>query len=101
MNFFLKSGGNHFRVRRRGHQACHCILAASLAIGFAILSPAVITETAWAQASADGRTLEEITVTARRREESLQDTPVTVNVFTADDIDARGILVLPEVARAA
>ena len=43
-----------------------------------------------AQASEGGRTLEEIVVTARRREESLQDTPVTINVFSADEIEARG-----------
>jgi len=99
MNASTASSSSFFGRSCGGHQACHCTLAAGLAFGFAILSPTVITETAWAQASAGGRTLEEITVTARRREESLQDIPVTVNVFTADDLDARNILTLPEVAR--
>jgi len=34
--------------------------------------------------------LEEITVTARKREESLQDTPVSVAAFTSADLEARG-----------
>ncbi len=41
--------------------------------------------------SADAQVLEEIVVTARRRVESLQDVPVSVTVFTADDIDSAGI----------
>jgi len=95
MNFYTISRRTHFGFRARAHQTSHCILTASLAIGFATLSPAVVTETAWAQASEGGRTLEEIVVTARRREESLQDTPVTINVFSADEIEARGNLTLP------
>lgn len=34
--------------------------------------------------------LEEIVVTARKREESLQDTPISVAAFTAQDLEARG-----------
>lgn len=34
--------------------------------------------------------LEEITVTARKREENLQDTPVAVTALTADTLEARG-----------
>ena len=98
-HIFMRHVTGHQVPARRGHQTNHCILAASFAIGFVAVSPAVVTDTAWAQASTGGRTLEEITVTARRREESLQDTPVTVNVFTSDDIDARGILTLPELGR--
>ena len=43
-----------------------------------------------AQEGASG-VLEEIVVTARKREESLQDTPVSVSAFTANDLDARQI----------
>ena len=35
--------------------------------------------------------LEEITVTARKRQESFQDVPVTVNAFSAQDIESAGI----------
>ena len=42
--------------------------------------------------------LEEILVTARRREESLQRVPIAVTAFSGADIDARGILDLQDVA---
>ena len=42
----------------------------------------------WAQESG---LLEEIVVTARMRAENLQEVPVTVNAFTADDIDSIGV----------
>lgn len=59
----------------------------SLAIACALLSP-----TAWAQeaapaADAPVNTLEKVTVTARKREETLQDVPVAVTAFTADTLD--------------
>ena len=42
--------------------------------------------------------LEEIVVTAQKREESLQDTPVAVSAFTAAAIEAKGIEDISEVA---
>lgn len=42
-------------------------------------------------APADGPVLEEVVVTARKQQESLQDTPLTVNAFTEAQITARGI----------
>jgi iron complex outermembrane recepter protein len=35
--------------------------------------------------------IEEITVTARRREENLQDVPVAISVLRGDDLDAKGV----------
>lgn len=61
------------------------------------LSAAVAANTAGAQApdhtSADPRMghVEEVVVTARRREESLQDVPQTVNVLTSEQIDVHAI----------
>ncbi|MEM8814668.1 MAG: TonB-dependent receptor [Pseudomonadota bacterium] len=43
--------------------------------------------------------LEEIIITARRREESLQDTPVSVSAFGADDIVKRGLRSVEDIAR--
>jgi iron complex outermembrane recepter protein len=45
----------------------------------------------------DAAALEEVTVTARRREERLQSTPVSVTAFTAEDIEQRGLTNLAEV----
>ena len=42
-------------------------------------------------ATADAVTDDQILVTARRREESLQDAPVTVSAFTEQDIERQGI----------
>ncbi|HXA34916.1 MAG TPA: TonB-dependent receptor [Steroidobacteraceae bacterium] len=50
----------------------------------------VIAEPVWAQ-SAPTQALEEIVVTARKRNENFQDVPVTMDVFTAQEIAAAGI----------
>src|SRR5256714_4618737 len=47
----------------------------------------VIAEPVWAQ----GQTLEEVVVTARKRDETIQNVPVTVNVFTEQAIESAGI----------
>ncbi|MDQ3287443.1 MAG: TonB-dependent receptor [Pseudomonadota bacterium] len=60
----------------------------SVAIACALLAPA-----AWAQDSApqqeraEAKTLAGVTVTARKREETLQEVPVAVTAFTADALD--------------
>ena len=61
----------------------------SVAIACALLAP-----TAWAQdaaptqpTAADATTLTGVTVTARKREETLQEVPVAVTAFTADALD--------------
>lgn len=66
----------------------------ALAIATAIALP---TSAAMAQQGA--RTLDEITVTARKIEESLQQVPVAVTALSADDIATRGIEGLSDVAR--
>ncbi|WCL52698.1 TonB-dependent receptor [Gimibacter soli] len=43
--------------------------------------------------------LEEIVVTARRREESLQDVPVAVSAFTAEQLEMRGTADITELAQ--
>jgi len=44
-------------------------------------------------------TLEEIVVTARKREESLQDTPIAVSAFTGDNMEARGSFTIADVEK--
>jgi iron complex outermembrane receptor protein len=51
----------------------------------------------WAQEST--ATLEEITVTAQRREESLQQTPVTLSALTAEQLVDQGIVNLQSVTK--
>lgn len=57
--------------------------AAILLTVFSILPPT--------NAMAEGAVLEEITVTARKIEERLQDTPISVSAFTADSLERRQI----------
>ncbi len=58
-----------------------------LAAAFGIL---LIAEPVWAQ-TAPSPALEEIVVTARKRNENFQDVPITMDVFTAQEIAAAGI----------
>ena len=62
------------------------ILAAILALSF-LLQPGSFT---YAQESGIDALMEEITVTARKREEGLQDTPIAVSVFSGESLEARG-----------
>ena len=65
-------------------------VAALAAAGMMFLSSTMVL--------AQGTALEEIVVTAQKREESLQDTPVAVSAFTAAAIEAKGIEDISEVA---
>ena len=50
-------------------------------------------------AAADNLRLEEVVVTARKREESLQDVPMSITAFTAESIEAKGIESVYDLAR--
>ncbi len=69
-------------------------IASGLAIALGVLS---IAGPRWAQAQAQTASpaseplLQEVVVTARKREETLLDVPVTENVFTAQTIESAGI----------
>ena len=55
---------------------------------------------ALAQSTAAGpSTLDEVTVTARRREESLQEVPLSISAFTTADIQRAGISSFGDVAK--
>ena len=60
----------------------------SLAIGCILLAPSAwAQESASAEATSNATTLDAITVTARKREETLQEIPVAVTAFTAEALD--------------
>ena len=65
---------------------------AALGLG---LEPAVAAETAYSAATA----LEEITVTARKREEGLQSAPLAVSAFTGEGLDYRGVSKIDSLAK--
>ena len=68
------------------------VCAAVAAFG---LQPAAMAETAYSAATA----LEEITVTARKREESLQSAPLAVSAFTSEGLEYRGVSKIDALAK--
>jgi iron complex outermembrane receptor protein len=62
------------------------LVSKSAVLGAFISSALFLPASAAIAQDGDGYVLEEITVTSRRYEESIQDAPVAVNVLTADDI---------------
>lgn len=61
--------------------------AVAAASGLASGAPALAQESAPAPASEAPVGIEEVIVTARKREANIQDTPVSIQAFTADDLD--------------
>ena len=56
----------------------------SLAVALGLCAPAAFAQEAAAGPAADRDSLDTITVTARKREETIQDVPVAVTAFTAE-----------------
>ena len=69
----------HRRLERYG------VLALSLAISQLLTSPAVLAQ------ERHGGGIEEMVVTAQKREQSLQDVPIAISAFSADQIESRGL----------
>ena len=64
------------------------------AIAAALFSPVSAGQTAGSSATdyrSDAATLEEVVVTVRKQEESLQDVPMSITAFTSDDIERAGL----------
>ena len=69
-----------------------------------VFSPLLLSFLPLGQASAQGSgadafAIEEIVVTARRREESLQDTPIAVTAYSEDEMDLRGHLNITDISQ--
>jgi len=74
-------------------------ISVRLAIAAALVSATVVQAQQPNAAAPQTAALEEIVVTARKREESLQEVPVAVTAFTAESIAARQIQSVNDVAR--
>ncbi|MEO1081367.1 MAG: TonB-dependent receptor [Pseudomonadota bacterium] len=73
------------------------VKAVSVAAAVAVTLP--MAPVAFAQAS-EATVLEEVTVTARRRAESLQDVPIAVSAISGDELTLRGATDITEIAQA-
>ena len=68
----------------------------------AALASSVVSGTASAQTSDKGASgLEEVVVTATRREERLQDVPISVSAFSQDKLDSQGLKNIDDLSRLA
>lgn len=76
-------------IRRGGNALIIAALAGT--------SMVALNGTAVAQQDEAREGLEEIMVTARKRAESLQDAPIAITAFTAENLDARGLNDLSEI----
>ncbi|HEV7356839.1 MAG TPA: TonB-dependent receptor [Steroidobacteraceae bacterium] len=65
------------------------LMIVCLCVGAGFSAPALSADTATASESSD--LMQEITVTARRREESILDTPISITAFSGSALEARGI----------
>jgi iron complex outermembrane receptor protein len=70
-------------------------------VAISLLSAGLASASGGLDAREDGalKILEEITVTARRREESLQDTPIAISVYSGDAMGYRGVTKLDDISR--
>ncbi len=75
----------------------HAATAGTIAVSMALIG--LSGEARAQQSGADDLTIEEIVVTARKREESLQDIPIAVSAFDAQTIENRGLESIDDVSR--
>ncbi|MEO0996212.1 MAG: TonB-dependent receptor [Pseudomonadota bacterium] len=75
----------------------HRFIPAAFVLPFFVAAPVAVAQ----DDTADGLQLEEIVVTARKREENLQEIPVAINAFTSEDILAGGLASLEDVSQLA
>ncbi len=73
--------------------------AALCAVAVATVPGTAIAQDATAQANASDTDTQDIIVTARRREESLQDTPVAISAFSADILEQRQVVQTSDLER--
>ena len=76
------------KIQALKHLITGCSMAALMAGG--ALAQETVPNDGVTEAD-DNRVLGEVLVTARQREESLQDTPVTVSAFTETDLERQGV----------
>ena len=69
-----------------------------LSIAIGIIALGSMTTSVFMAQPAYAQALEEVTVTARRREESLQDVPLSVTAFSGETIDRAGFTNLEDVS---
>ncbi len=84
-------------ITRNHRRILPAALILSLTASLLIPQPPVLAQQAQSPRAKQSRLLEEIVVTARRREESMQDIPVSVVAVTAGEIEQQGVQSLGDI----
>jgi len=87
------------RVRLSGFSLRPLVFGVSTALALGAATASAQTATSAQSASGEQLAIETIVVTARQREESIQEIPIAVTAFSAESIARRGITELDDVAR--
>jgi iron complex outermembrane receptor protein len=74
-------------------------LAIAVAFTSSVLASLAGADDTRERSSGFSAVIEEVVVTARRREEGLQDAPIAISAYTGDSLDYRGITKLDEISR--
>jgi len=74
-------------------------LAIAVALASSVWANSTLAEETVERSSGFNAIVEEVVVTARRREEGLQDAPIAISAYTGDSLDYRGITTLDEISR--
>jgi iron complex outermembrane receptor protein len=90
-----RSGSTYRLALRLGASTGLCLLATSLFPA----SPGLAQGAAPDDGAAEPAVIEEIVVTARRRAENLQETPISISAFTAEGLEARQIQQIDGIAQ--
>src|SRR5689334_21206402 len=80
-------------------KAALCASAAVAVLGLGAPGLALAQEPPHPAAATEGTTLGDVVVTARRREERLQDVPVAVTALSGEALAARGIVNVQDLAK--
>jgi iron complex outermembrane recepter protein len=71
------------------HSSTKCLIAATVGVAIAVARPAISQET-----------IEEVVVTAQKRAENLQTTPIAISALSGDDLQKRGVTDFAGIAKA-
>jgi len=83
---------SHNRISQSVKAPLTALVSSVITFGALIVAPAVVAETASKPAAHDeGQTLDEVVVTARRRDESLEKVPVSISAISAEQLNERQV----------
>lgn len=92
---YIKLDGGFFHMRS---QIALVLASTTALVGMAAPATAQTAQAEPAQATSDTETGNVIIVTARRREENLQEVPLSITAFSSDDLERRSLTELEDVA---